>query len=112
MAVKDTKLQALHEVLAEVIATQVAATDSYMDEAGWGIPGAFDVLTDGILISDSGSTAGKSGMLTFPVEMTDTYLDATSYFQSGLGKWLEGRLYIQHSGTASQMVGFVGVRYV
>ena len=82
------------------------------DEADWGIPGAFDVLTDGILISDSGSTAGKCGLLSFPVEMTDTYLDATSYFQSGFAKWLEGRLYIEHSGTASQMVGFVGVRYI
>jgi len=34
MAVSDKKLQGLHEALAEVLATQISATDSYVDEQG------------------------------------------------------------------------------
>lgn len=82
------------------------------DNADWANPASFNPATDAILIADSGSTANKAGYMEFPISLTNTYLNATSYFQAGFGKWLEGRLYLEHSGSANNFKGFVGIKYL
>jgi hypothetical protein len=82
------------------------------DVADWIDPTTLSIGTDGVLIAQSGSTANKCGYMEFPISFNSNYLAPTFYFQSGFGKWLEGRLYFEHSGSIENFGGFVGVKYI
>lgn len=82
------------------------------DNADWVDPLSFNVTTDAILIAQTGSTTGKSGYMEFPINLNNGYFQSSFYFQSGFGRWLEGRMYLEHSGTLEPLAGFVGVKYI
>lgn len=80
------------------------------DEAAWVTPGSFDVATDAIQIVSTGTTANTAGYIEYAISLTSSYYDASTYFQSGLGLWTEGRMFAEiQSGSTS---GFIGVEFM
>lgn len=80
------------------------------DNHDWNNPRSFDVVKDAVPIGSSGSTENRCGYIEAPILLIDSYFDAGDYFQSGFGRWLEGRMYIETEPDG--MSGFVGVEYM
>lgn len=81
------------------------------DVANWATPGTFAVGTDAIELANTTTTANRAGYLEIAVNLSSSYFDAGTQFQSGKGTWSEGRMYLELTSGGS-MNGFVGVEYI
>jgi len=82
------------------------------DNADWANSSTFDKATDAIEIATTGALTSRTGYMEFEINFTDAYLTGVGagYFQSGLGNWEEGRLFIEaNTGSWS---GFAGVKVI
>jgi len=82
------------------------------DNADWANPASFDKATDAIEIATTGALTTRTGYMEFEINFTDAYLTGAGagYFQSGLGNWEEGRLFIEAS--TGSWAGFAGVKVI
>ena len=112
--VRPLKLIFFKQAAAQTLVSRYKAF-AVKDKADW-VGATFDVLTDAVEMADTGDTSGDMGYLEIPMNTTDTYFTATDYLTSGLGLWLEGRVFIQSvdaggSPVASATSGFIGFEY-
>jgi len=80
------------------------------DNADWAVPGTFAVGTDAVAVADTGSTVNKAGYFEINVELVNDIFG--NRLQAGFESWLEGRIFFEHSGSAENFIGFVGVEYL
>ena len=80
------------------------------DVADWVAPGTFDVSTDAQLVATTGDTANKSGFINVPIQLTAGWFGGQHLRVGGAG-WLEGRIYMELSGSADFFPGMIAVEY-
>jgi hypothetical protein len=89
---------------------QATAYEFYIvkDAADWATPGTFDYTADAVLAATITTGNPEAGFYEEPLQVA-TAIGAR--FQSGLGDWTEGRIYIRKSGGADFHTGWVGIEF-
>jgi hypothetical protein len=80
------------------------------DSAAWVNPLVFDQNTDAVLVATIPSTAGKAGHFSADIQLTAAWFGG-NHFQAGQANWMEGRIYVDVTGSANNFSGMYWVEY-